>query len=222
MRLILLAALALVAVAAPADAKAKTQPQAKAQPQAEEGFRRLEWQVVAPWQVSWIGNDKKVNHCMLQHGTLMADPKPGAPSFVIVADREHVILRVRSTDYRFTAKQMLSVRLVTADGTERPALAAAATGPDLVDVEIDKDRALLGRLAESAHMDVRFDDTTVRLRLERLGEVLEPYDRCMADIGKPAKGFSDAEIDGLARQIANGRAKCSENRRTRVVTCDVD
>ncbi|HEX6103649.1 MAG TPA: hypothetical protein VF031_11430, partial [Alphaproteobacteria bacterium] len=182
-----------------------------------------EWQVVSPWEVAWIGNDKKVNHCMLQRGELlMADPKPGAPSFVIVADREHTILRVRATDYRFTGKRMLAVTLVTADGAERTPLGAAATGPDLVDMELGKDRALLDRLAESGHVEVRLKGGTVRLPLDRLSEALAPYDRCMADIGKPAKGFSDAEIDALARQIAKGRAKCSENKRTRIVTCDVD
>jgi hypothetical protein len=44
----------------------------------------------------------------------------------------------------------------------------------------------------------------------------------MSNIGSPAKAWSSAEVDQLIGQIKRGKAKCAENRRTRVTTCDVD
>jgi hypothetical protein len=44
----------------------------------------------------------------------------------------------------------------------------------------------------------------------------------MANIGSPAKGFSSREIDQLVEKVKRGKAKCTENKRTRVMLCDVD
>jgi hypothetical protein len=44
----------------------------------------------------------------------------------------------------------------------------------------------------------------------------------MANIGTPAKGFSTQEFDQLISQVKRGKAKCTENKRTRVTTCDMD
>jgi hypothetical protein len=209
MRRMLFAAVALLSLA-PGAARAEA-----------ENFRKLEWQVVAPWEVAWIGNDKKVNHCILARGGFDAAPTKDDPRLMIVADRDNVILRVRAAPYRFTAARRIAVSLVTADGAALSPLAAVA-GPDLVDIKLDNQRALLDRFAASGHMELRAEDMTVRLRLDRMGEALEAYDRCMRDIGAPAKGFSGAEIDEIAELIGAGRANCNEDGRTGVLTCEKD
>lgn len=209
MRRMLFAAFALLSLA-PAAAKAE-----------EETFRKLEWEVISPWEIAWIGNDKKVNHCILARGDFDAAPTKDDPRMMIVADRDNVILRVRAAPYRFTAARRIAVTLATADGASQSPLAAVA-GPDLVDIKLDNERALLDRFAASGQLELRAEETVVRLRLDRMAEALKPYDTCMNDIGAPAKGFSAAEIDEIAHVIGAGRANCNENRRARIVTCERD
>jgi hypothetical protein len=48
------------------------------------------------------------------------------------------------------------------------------------------------------------------------------YRACMAAIGKPAKGWTDGEIDQLVKAVKGGRATCVENKRTNTTTCDVN
>jgi hypothetical protein len=209
MRRLLLATLAAMSLA-PSFARAE-----------EESFRKLEWQVVAPWEVAWIGNDKKVNHCILARGDFDAAPTKDDPRMMIVADRDNVILRVRAAPYRFTAARRIAVTLATADGAAQSPLAAVA-GPDLVDIKLDNERALLDRFASSGQLELRAEETVVRLRLDRMAEALKSYDACMNDIGAPAKGFSAGEIDEIAELIGAGRANCNEDRRTGVLTCERD
>lgn len=186
-----------------------------------ESFRKLEWEVISPWEVAWIGNDQKVNHCILVRGDFDAAPQKDDPRLMIVADRDNVILRVRATAYRFEAARRIAVTVVTADGAAQTPLAAVA-GPDLVDIKLDNERALLDRFAASGQLDVRAEGTAVRLRLDRMGEALKPYDACMNDIGAPAKGFSAAEIDEMAELTGAGRVDCKEDRRAGVLTCQRD
>jgi len=198
-----------------------TTPAAPPQP-----FRKLEYSRVGPWEVAAIGNDEKVNHCALTRGTSSAELNPGEPKFLMIVDRAWMILRVRDASYKFTQKKALSVTVTTAEGAQSRPLAATG-GPDLADIRFSAEPRELDALLATEHLDVRTDDSTsgastVRLSFAGLTEAKADFDRCMANIGSPAKPWSSAEVDQLIGQIKRGKAKCAENRRTRVTTCDVD
>lgn len=209
----LLAASALVLVLS---GTAQSAPPAAAQAQP---FRKLEFSRLGPWEVAAIGNDQKVNHCALTRGTSSAELKPGEPQFTMIADETWTILRVRATDYRFTEKKPLAVTAATAEGAEsKPA--AATGGPDLADIRFTAEER--EALLKSRHLDIRIEDSSVRLSFAGLSAAKDAFDQCMANIGTPAKGWSKAEIDQLVDQIKRGKAKCAENKRTRTTVCDVD
>ena len=67
-----------------------------------------------------------------------------------------------------------------------------------------------------------FDGIAVRLSFAGAGEIMPAYRACMAGIGKPAKGWTDGEIDQLVKAVNNGKAKCVDDKRTNTMTCDVD
>ena len=196
-------------------AQCATPDNAPAQP-----FRKLEFSRIGGWEVAAIGNDEKVNHCALTRGTSSAELKPGEPKFTMIADTKWLILRVRAADYRFSEKKALAVTAITADGIESKPLAATG-GPDLADIRFGADVKERDALLATKHLDIRMEDSTVRLSFAGLEAAKPAFDQCMANIGSPAKGWSSSEIDELVSQVKRGRAKCSENKRTRTVTCDV-
>lgn len=199
-------------------AQCATPGNAPAQPQP---FRKLEFSRIRGWEVAAIGNDEKVNHCALTRGTSSAELKPGEPKFTMIVDTKWLILRVRAADYKFTEKKALAVTAITADGTESKPLAATG-GPDLADIRFGVDIKERDGLLATKHLDIRMEDSTVRLSFAGLDAVRPAFDQCMANIGSPAKGWSSSEIDQLVSQVKRGQAKCTENKRTRVTMCDVD
>ena len=215
---IAIVALALSATAALAASPGAPRP-ANA-PAAAQPFRTLASTTVEPWQVAWIGNDEKVNHCALLRGTGASDPLPGEPKFLFVADREWVILRVRAVEYQFTDKKPLSLTLTTAIGERQPL--ATTGGPDLADIRFGKDRADMAALLASPHLDVRMDGVTVRLPLDGLAAAMPAYNDCMAHIGKPAKGWTDRDVDQLIKAVKSGKARCVEDARQHRTVCDLD
>ena len=87
-----------------------------APPQAQQPFRKLEYSRIGPWEVAAIGNDEKVNHCALARGTASPDPKQGEPKFLLLVDKETMILRLRAAEYKFTEKKALAVTAITRGG----------------------------------------------------------------------------------------------------------
>jgi len=193
-----------------------TTPAAPSQP-----FRKLEYSRIGPWEVAAIGNDQMVNHCALTRGTSSAELKPGEPKFLMIVDRTWMILRVRDASYKFTEKKGLPVTVTTAEGVESKPLAATG-GPDLADIRLSAEPKDIDALLATKHLDVRTEDSTVRLSFAGLAEAKADFDKCMANIGSPAKGWSSAEVDQLIKQVKRRKAKCTENKRTRVTTCDAD
>jgi hypothetical protein len=187
----------------------------------QQTFRKLEYSRIGPWEVAAIGNDEKVNHCALTRGTSTAELKPGEPKFLMIVDRTWTILRVRDASYRFTEKKGLPVTVTTAEGVESRPLAATG-GPDLADIRLSAEPKDIDALLATRYLDVRTEGSNVRLSFAGLAAAKPDFDQCMANIGSPAKGWSSAEVDQLIGQIKRGKAKCSENKRTRVTTCDVD
>jgi hypothetical protein len=139
----------------------------------------------------------------------------------MIVDRTWMIARVRDASYRFTGKKQLDLTVITAEGAEmKPA--AATGGPDLADIRFSAERRDLDALLASQHLDVRLDGSTVRLSFAGLAAAKADFDACMANIGSPARGWSNVEIDRLVDQVKRDKAKCAENKRTRVTSCDVD
>jgi hypothetical protein len=204
---------ALVASNAFAYATAPEKPQ--------QPFRKLEYSRIGPWEVAAIGNDEKVNHCALTRGTASAELKPGEPKFLMIVDRTWMILRVRDASYKFTEKKGLAVTVTTAEGVESRPLAATG-GPDLADIRLSAEPKDVDALLATRYLDVRTEGSNVRLSFAGLGAAKPDFDQCMANIGSPAKGWSSAEVDQLIGRIKRGKAKCAENKRTRVTTCDVE
>jgi hypothetical protein len=130
-------------------------------------------------------------------------------------------VRVRDASYKFTEKKALAVTAITAEGVESTPLAATG-GPDLADIRFSAEPQERDALLATKHVDIRMDAGTVRLSFAGLTEARRDFVQCMANIGSPAKGWSNAEIDQLIKQVNRGKAKCTENKRTRVTTCDVD
>jgi hypothetical protein len=190
-------------------------------PQQPQPFRKLEFSRIGPWEVAAIGNDEKVNHCALTRGTSGAELKPGEPKFTMIVDTKWLILRVRAAEYRFSEKKALSVTAVSAEGVESKPFAATG-GPDLADIRFGAEPKERDALLATKHLDIRMEDSTVRLSFAGLEAAKPAFDQCMANIGTPAKGWSSAEIDQLVSQVKCGKAKCTENKRTRVTMCDVD
>jgi hypothetical protein len=189
--------------------------------QQQQPFRKLNHSRIGPWEVAWIGNDQKVNHCALTRGTSSADLKPGEPKFLMIVDNTWMILRVQDASFKFTEKKALPVSVITAEGVEsKPE--AATSGPDRADIRFSAEAKVRNALLATGHLDIRMDDGTVRLAFSGLDAAKAEFDQCMANIGTPAKGFSKNELDQLIQQVERGKAKCTENKRTRVTTCDVD
>ena len=205
---------ALVASTLYVQASTPTAPQ-------QQPFRKLEHSRIGPWEVAAIGNDEKVNHCALTRGTASAEPKPGEPKFSMVVGTKWMIVRVRDASFKFTERKALAVTAITAEGVESHPVAATG-GPDLADIRFSAEPRERDALLATKHLDLRMDEGTVRLSFAGLAEAKRDFDQCMANIGSPAKGFSSAEVDQLIQQVKRGRAKCTENKRTRVTTCDVD
>ena len=190
-----------------------------APPQAQQPFRKLEYSRIGPWEVAAIGNDEKVNHCALARGTSSSEPKQGEPKFLLLVDTGWMILRLRAAEYQFTEKKALAVTAITAEGVESKPLAATG-GPDLADIRFSAEPKERDALLATRHLDIRTEDATVRLSFEGLDEVQPAFKQCLANIGSPAKGWSDAEFAQIIKQVKRGKAKCATKKN--VTTCDVD
>ena len=190
-----------------------------APPQAQQPFRKLEYSRIGPWEVSAIGNDAKVNHCALARGTASPDPKAGEPKFLLLVDKETMILRLRAAEYKFTEKKALAVTVTTAEGLESKPLAATG-GPDLADIRFSAEPKERDALLATRHLDIRTEDATVRLAFDGLDEAQSTFRQCLANIGSPAKGWSDAEFKQILNAVKRGKAKCAT--KNNVTMCDVD
>jgi hypothetical protein len=138
---------------------------------------------VAPageWAVMRMGQDK-VSQCVIGLRSDTAAPVPGQPQFMISADDQFAILRVRAAEWSFSGGRDIAVTLALADGSEQQP-AAAVRGSDLIDIALGAD---IGRLAKSDHLDIRTEGTAVRLPLKGLRDVLPAYRDCLAGLGKP-------------------------------------
>jgi hypothetical protein len=138
---------------------------------------------------TWIavrGGEQHVSHCIIGPRSEVSNPQPGKPQFMIAADRELVLLRVRAADWSFSGARDIVVTLVTGDGAEfKPA--AAVRGRDLIDIDLGTDARKVMEFAAQTYVETRTEGTIVRLSLNGVAEVLPAYRACVASIGNPIK-----------------------------------
>ena len=138
---------------------------------------------------SWMalrGGDQQISHCIIGPRSDVPNPQAGKPQFMIAADREIVLLRVRAAEWSFSGARDIAVTLVTADGAELEP-AAAVRGQDLIDIDLGSDARKVAELAAQIDIEIRTEGTVVRLPLGGLTEVLPAYRACVASIGQPRK-----------------------------------
>ena len=83
-----------------------------------------------------MGQDK-VSQCVIGLRSDASAPVAGQPQFMISADDQFAILRVRAAEWSFSGGRDIAVTIALADGSEqRPA--AAVRGNDLIDIALGR------------------------------------------------------------------------------------
>jgi hypothetical protein len=172
---------ALIAFAAIAATVAATEVAA----QSGAPVRKLDVTPTAIWTVVRAG-EQKVSHCVMGVRSDAANPQPGKPQFMISADGQFVLLRVRAAEWSFSGGRDITVTLATADDAQRQP-AAAVRDKDMIDIAFGTEPERTTELAASPYLDIRVEGTAVRLPLKGLAEVLSAYRDCLASIGRPGK-----------------------------------
>jgi hypothetical protein len=144
------------------------------------------------WVVVYAG-EPRVTHCMIGIRSDAASPEPGRPQFVISADEQFVMLRVRAAEWSFTASRDIAVTLVTSQGVERKP-AASVHGTDLIDNALGVEADRMNELADASHLEIHAEGTTVSLPIRGLAAVLPAYRACLGSIGQPVKAQVHASI----------------------------
>jgi hypothetical protein len=166
-------------------ANAATVIATEAAAQAGSPVRRLSVTPEGTWSVVRAGQ-ATISHCMIGVRSDAANPQPGKPQFMISADDQFAVLRVRAAEWSFSGARDIAVTLVTADGTERTP-AAAVRGRDLIDIAFGTAAEHMTELAASSHLEIRTEGTVVRLPLGGLATALPAFRACLASIGQPPK-----------------------------------
>ena len=172
---------ALIAVAAIAATVAATEVAA----QSAAPVRKLGVAPTGAWTVVRAG-EQKISHCVMGVRSDAANPQPGKPQFMISADDQFVLLRVRAAEWAFSGARDITVTLATAESAEHQP-AAAVRGRDMIDIAFGTEPERMTELAASTYLDIRIEGRAVRLPLKGLAEALPAYRDCRASIGLPTK-----------------------------------
>jgi hypothetical protein len=165
--------------------------------QAGAPVRRMNVSPEGTWSVIRAG-EATISHCMIGVRSDAANPQPGKPQFMISADDQFAVLRVRAAEWSFSSARDIAVTLVTADGTER-APAAAVRGKDMIDIAFGPAAERMAELVASSHIEIRAEGTVVRLPLGGLALALPAFRACLASIGQPARTASQPQIHAAVR-----------------------
>jgi hypothetical protein len=175
-RIVLIAAATIAALCAPGSAGA----------QSSAPVRTLNVAPAGQWAVVQMGQDR-VSQCIVGLRSDANVPTRGKPQFMISADNQFAILRVRAAEWSFDGAGDVAVTLTGADGeTQQPA--ATVRGADLIDIALGSDTGRMASLANAGHLDIQADGKTVRLPLAGLADVLPVYRDCLASVGTPMNG----------------------------------
>jgi hypothetical protein len=170
---------ALIAIAAIAATVAATEVAA----QSGAPVRKLGATATGTWTVVRAG-EQKISHCVMGIRSDAANPQPGKPQFMISADDQFVLLRVRAAEWSFSGARDIAVTLVTTDSAERQP-AAAVRGKDMIDIAFGIEPERMSELAASAYLDIRTEGAVVRVPLAGLADALPAYRGCLASLGQP-------------------------------------
>lgn len=135
-------------------------------------FNKSQWEVVKAGQAA-------VSHCVMGVRSDAAAPVAGKPQFMITADNDFAILRVRAAEWKFDGARAIDVTLSTGKGDVKPD--AFVRGQDLIDIAFGSE----SQLANAGHIDIKTEGTTVRLSLAGIADALPAFRDCLANIGKP-------------------------------------
>jgi hypothetical protein len=144
------------------------------------------------WAVVRVG-EQKVTHCMVGVRSDAAAPQPGQPQFVITADNEFAILRVRAAEWSFSGSRRIAVTLAAGTGMVREPV-AVVHGADLIDIALGAEAQRMNELAAAGNLEIRAEGTVVSLPLRGLAGVLPAYRDCLSSIGQPVKNQMQASI----------------------------
>ena len=131
------------------------------------------WEVVKAGQAA-------VSHCVMGVRSDAAAPQAGKPQFMITADNDFAILRVRAAEWKFDGARAIDVTLSTSKGDVQPD--AFVRGQDVIDIAFGAENDL----ANAGHIDIKTEGTTVRLSLAGIADALPAFRDCLANIGKPS------------------------------------
>jgi hypothetical protein len=135
------------------------------------------------WTVVQVG-EQTINQCLLGMRSDAPAPTPGQPQFMISADNDFAVLRVRAAEWSFGSGGQVAVTLVTADGEESTPT-AFVRGADLIDIAFAATPDRISELAQSSELAIRSQQTTIRLPLAGLSQALPAYRDCLARISQP-------------------------------------
>jgi len=168
-RTVLTAIAAIAAVAAASSAAAQGASPVRT-------LNKSQWEVVK-------GGQSTISHCVMGVRSDASAPTNGKPQFMITADKDFAILRVRAAEWTFNGARSIDVTLKTGKGESQPG--AMVSGRDLIDIAFGSD----SELATAGHIEIKTEGTTVRLSLAGIADALPAYRDCLANIGKPANGY---------------------------------
>ena len=134
------------------------------------------------WEVVKSGQGT-ISHCVMGVRSDASAPAAGKPQFMITADKDFAILRVRAAEWTFDAARSIDVTLKTVQGESQPN--ALVSGRDLIDIAFGSESELAG----AGHIDIKTEGSTVRLSLAGIADALPAYHDCLANIGKPLNGY---------------------------------
>lgn len=139
-------------------------------------FSNNQWEVVKAGQGT-------ISHCVMGVRSDAPVPSAGKPQFMITADKDFAILRVRAAEWKFDGARSIDVTLTTGKSESQPG--AMVSGRDLIDIAFGSE----SELAAAGHIDIKTEGTIIRLSLAGIADALPAYRDCLTNIGKPMNGY---------------------------------
>jgi hypothetical protein len=151
---------------------------AAAQPQPAPQIAPIGSSTVGPWEgVAW-GVGRRVHFC-----TLVRTKVPtGEPSYGLLIDQKGTLFSVE-TDAWTLPHTPIDVTIKPTDGRER-SVSARPVSPRRANIDISKDKDLLGQFQRSEQVEVRANGVTVRLAFDDFNAARVVFEACAQQIGR--------------------------------------
>jgi len=134
---------------------------------------------VGPWEiVQWV-RGATVSRC-----TVIRDKRPaGAPSYGFLIDGEGLLLSVESNAWTLTPERKVRA-IATASGGAARTLDAVPVSAARANIELGKDRALLGELQTADKLEVQIGGTKVSMPFDDFNAARVVFESCVMTLGK--------------------------------------